>query len=128
MILYTLTNRSFTLDVYEDKVVFHPRLLKGLVSRKWSQSLTIPYAQLQRVELHKKFWPVGHQLCFHTAERSVVFRFRGLLPFFERLHVYLERQTIRYYNHPTGLPRPSKSVPDLVAERRARNARSDLAA
>ena len=128
MILYTLHNSSFTLDVYEDKVIFHPTLMKGLISRQWDKSLIIPYAELQRVELHKKLWPSGHQLCFHTSDRSVTFSFRDLLPFFERLQVYLERQAMRYYNHPEGLPRPSKTVADLVEERRARRSFGDMAA
>lgn len=124
MILYTLTNASFTLDVYEDKVVFHPKLWKGLLSKQWDRSITITYSQLQRVELHKKLWPQGHQLCFHTAERSIVFSFRDIYPFYERLLIYLERQVIRYYNHPNGLPPSVKTVPDLLEERKRSRARS----
>jgi len=131
MILYTLTNATFTLDIYEDKVVFHPKLWKGIVSKQWDRSLTIPYSQLQRVELNKKLWPAGHQLSFHTAERTIVFSFRSIYPFYERLLIYLERQVIRYYNHPEGFPPSIKTVPDLLEERkkgRSRSRSSNLAA
>ena len=118
MILYTLTNASFQMDVYEDKVVFSPRWWKSATSKQWETAIVLPYAKVQRVELNKKLWPQGHQLIFRTDEKAITFSFRRLYPFFERLQVYLERQVIRYYNRPQGFPVPMKTVLDIVEERK----------
>ncbi len=120
MILYTLTNASYKMDIYEDKVIFYPRWWKSATSKQWESALILPYAKVERIELHRKLWPMGHQLVFHTQGRSVVFKFRRLYAFFERLHVYLERQVIRYFNRPEGYPSPVKSVIDIVEERKLR--------
>ncbi len=117
MILYTLTNATLKMDIYEDKVVFYPRWWKSATSKQWESAVTVPYSKVERIELHKKMWPMSHQLVFHTPERVINFKFRRLYSFFERLHVYLERQVIRYFNRPEGFPTPIKSVIDIVEER-----------
>lgn len=118
MILYTLTNASLKMDIYEDKVVFYPRWWKSATSKQWESAVTVPYSKVERIELQKKMWPMNHLLVFHTTDRVITFKFRRLYAFFERLHVYLERQVIRYYNRPEGFPVPIKSVLDIVEERR----------
>jgi len=128
MILYSLSSSSLLMDVYEDRVVFHPKLLKGLFSKEWDRSFTIHYSELQRVDLNKRLWPQGHQLCFYTQHRAVVFTFRDLVPFYERLVTFFARQTIRYYNHPEGLPASIKTVPTLVEEKRRKKRGEPMAA
>lgn len=128
MILYSLKNASFTMDVYEDKVVFHPRLWKSLTGKRWENARILRYSQIQSVELNKKLWPMNHQLILHAADGTMVFQFRNLYPFFERLKLYMERQIIRYYNQPEGRPRPMQTVIDLVEEKKARDRKSAHAA
>lgn len=128
MILYSLKNTSFTMDVYEDKVVFHPRLWKSLTTKRWENARILNYSQIQSVDLHKKLWPMKHQLILQTSEGPVVFHFRNLYPFFERLKLYMERQIIRYYNYPEGRPRPMQTVIDLIEEKKARSRKSVHAA
>lgn len=128
MILYSLKNASFTMDIYEDKVVFHPRLWRSFTGKRWENARIFSYSQVQSVELHKKLWPMNHQLVLHTSEGPVTFQFRNLYPFFERLKLYIERQIIRYYNQPEGRPRPLQTVVDLVEEKKARERKSVHAA
>lgn len=117
MILYSLKNVSLQMDVYEDKVIFHPRLWRSLTAKKWDSAKVVPYASVTRVELHKKLWPANHQLVFQTHEGEIVFGFRKLYPFFERLKLYFDRQIISYSNR-THKERPLKTVLDLVEEKK----------
>ncbi|MBY0518780.1 MAG: hypothetical protein K2P81_17850 [Bacteriovoracaceae bacterium] len=106
------------MDIYEDKVVLHPRFWKGVISKRWKNSLVLPYSQIQRVEITKKMWPMPHQFTLHTKDESITFNFKKLYAFFERLHVYVERQIILFYNKPNGLPPAVKTVVDIVEERK----------
>jgi hypothetical protein len=128
MILYSLSNASFTMDVYEDKVIFHPRLWKSLTAKRWENARVLYYAQIQIVELNKKLWPMHHQLILKTQEEALVFQFRKLYPFFERLKLYMERQIIRYYNSPQGRARPMQTVIDLIEEKKTQRKKAFHAA
>lgn len=128
MILYSLSNASFTMDVYEDKVIFHPRLWKSLTTKRWENARVLYFAQIQSVELNMKLWPMHHQLILKTQEDNVVFQFRKLYPFFERLKLYMERQIIRYYNSPQGRPRPMQTVVDLIEEKKTQRKKAFHAA
>lgn len=124
MILYSLKSFSLQMDVYEDKVIFYPRLWKTLAGKKWESAKVIHYSTLTHVELQKKLWPANHLLVFHTANETVEFGFRKLYPFFERLKLYFDRQIINYYNRPHK-ERPLKSVIDLVKEKQQKAAQKD---
>jgi hypothetical protein len=119
MILYTLTNASLKMEVFEDKVTFTPRTWKSMTSKHWAQPVTISYHDLQQVTLDRKYWPMGHCLTFVSQEKEIVFKFRKIYPFFERLKIYLERQMIRYYNKPhlEQVTKP-QTVLEIVEERK----------
>lgn len=119
MILYTLKNGVFQMDVYEDHLVFRPNvILKYMQNHIWGLDVVVPYHRIQKVELHEKIWPLPHHLDLHTSEQVYRFHFRTPLAFFHRLAPYLERQAEKYRHHPEAFPRPMKTVMDLIEEKR----------
>ncbi len=120
MILYSLKNAVFELEVYEDRLRFKPRWLLQAVAKNWREEKTVHFHSVQRVELRQRLWPVPHELNVHTKDDHYCFRFRQPLVFFQRLAPYLERQAEKYRNHPEAFPTPVKTVLDLVEERRVR--------
>ena len=119
MILYTLKNSTFQLEVYEDRLVFRPRMLLKLVGGKtWEIPANVHYSRVDKVELQQRYWPLRHDLAVHTMDQIFHFRFRKPLNFFQRLAPYLERQAQKYKNHPDVCPPATKTVLDLVEEKR----------
>ncbi len=116
MILYTLKNSSYTMEVYEERVVLYPRLWRGIISGEGAAPISLSYAQLQHVELTKRLWPAQHQLSFHTSRGVTVFHFRKLFPFFERLKLYFEKQIIR--QAASAQRSRLKTVPELLRDKR----------
>jgi hypothetical protein len=98
MILYTLKNLSYTLDVYENKITVTPRLWKTLFLRSHALTKTIAYSELQKVSLQEKLWPQSHCLTFYSENQIVHFQFTKLLPFYRQLKLYLERQILHYHH------------------------------
>lgn len=121
MILYSLKNSAFQLEVFEDRLIFRPGLLMRMVGGKtWAAPVVVPYCSVERIELQQKFWPLRHDLAIHTKDQIFHFRFRKPLPFYQRLAPYLERQAEKYRNHPEAFPPAVKTVLDLVEEKRQR--------
>lgn len=119
MILYTLKNSVFQMEVYEDRLIFRPRMLMRMLGgRTWEGPVTVHYSRVERVELQQRLWPLRHDLAVHTMDQVFHFRFRRPLNFFQRLAPYLERQSGKYKNHPDVFPPATKTVLDLVEEKR----------
>lgn len=119
MILYTLKNSAFELEVLEDRMIFKPTImLKMFGGRTWASSVVVPYSRIERIELQQKFWPLRHNLAVYTVDQTFHFRFRKPLAFYQRLAPYLERQAQKYRNHPEAFPPAVKTVLDLVEEKR----------
>jgi hypothetical protein len=119
MVLYTLKNLLFQMEVFEDRLVFRPAVwIKMGPVQQWREDVVVPYHRVTKIELHEKIWPLRHDLAIHTPEQVHHFRFRDSLSFFQRLAPYLERQAEKYRNHPDAFPPAMKSVFDLVEERR----------
>lgn len=119
MILYSLTNLSLSLDVYEDKVVLRPKLWKSLFSKKWSGARVIHYNDLKNVEIEKRYWPMRHRLQFVTADGKIVFEYRRLEAFFDQLNIFFQRQILKFHHsrlEPDTLR--LRSIPELVDERK----------
>lgn len=119
MVLYTLKNATFQLDVFEDRLIFRPNLvMKVMGGKAWSTPVTVPYGRVHKVELQQHLWPLRHDLTIHTTDQIYHFRFHQPLPFYQRLAPYIERQATKYRNHPESFPTPVKTVIDLVEEKR----------
>lgn len=119
MILYSLKNFALQLEVFEDRLIFRPgAMLRVLGGRNWANPVTLPFCRIERIELRQRLWPMRHDLAVHTKDEVYHFRFRGPLPFYQRLAPYLERQVEKYRNHPEAFPPAVKTVLDLVEEKR----------
>jgi hypothetical protein len=119
MILYSLTNLSLSLDVYEDKVVLRPKIWRSMLSKKWSGARVIHYNDLKNVEIEKRYWPMRHRLQFVTAGDKIVFEYRSLEVFFDQLKIFFERQILKFHHsrlEPATLR--LRSIPELVDEKK----------
>ncbi len=123
MILYSLSNSSLCLDVYEDKVVITPRAWKSMLSKKWSSAKVIFYKDLKNVEIEKRYWPMRHRLNFAVGDDKIAFEYRHLELFFDQLKIFLERQILKFHHshlEPTSLR--LRSIPELIDEKKKKKA------
>ncbi len=125
MILYTLTNSSLSLDVYEDKIVMTPKAWKSIVSSKWSSSKVIMYKDLDQVKIEKRYWPMRHRLHFATGSENMVFEYRHLESFFDQLKIFLERQILRQHQSLKPTHEKIRSVTEIINERKNKKIQSN---
>ncbi len=119
MVLYSLKNSVFHMDVFEDRLVLRPALwLKYGPVKRWHNDVVVPYHRVLKVELHQRVWPLPHDLTVHTTDQVHHWRFREGLAFYQRLAPYLERQAEKYQGHPEAFPPAMKTVFDLLEEKR----------
>lgn len=119
MILYSLSNLSVSLDVYEDKVILRPKMWRSMLSKKWSSARVIHYKDLKNVEIEKRYWPMRHRLQFVTAEEKIVFEYRNLEMFFDQLKIFFQRQILKFHHSRLELTTLKlRSIPELVDEKK----------
>jgi len=119
MILYSLTNSTLRLDVYEDKLVLSPKIWKSVLSKQWATARVIHYKDLKSVEIEKRYWPMRHRLNLKATEGVVAFEYRSLEAFYDQLKIFLERQILKYHHNPLDAKIVQlRSVPELVEEKK----------